>query len=360
MSIDGHSFDATNLLARDSKTAGANDSGKTERTVPEAFHISAKLDRVVLREGVALSSLALDAAGQGSVPGSFAMNAALSKTASLTGGIANGDGGKHLRIAAGDAGLIARGLFGFTSVKGGTLALDVQLPAAAKTNVPPPDYSGTLTLSKVTIVNQPFLTRLFSAGSFDGLADLMRGQGIVIDKLDVPFAVHGAVLDIHDLRAAGPSVGITADGYYDLRSNQIALQGALVPVYGINSVLGSIPVLGNVFVSKKGEGVFGVTYSVSGDADQPNVSVNPLSVLGARHSAPAVPQQHSHGTGGAGTGNSPGLRQGTINRPQTGLMRMCFLRPTDNLITPSGERSPNPTAALTSATAMSFTRSPPP
>jgi hypothetical protein len=44
-------------------------------------------------------------------------------------------------------------------------------------------------------------------------------------------------------------------------------------------VLGAIPVLGNVFVSKKGEGLFGVTYKASGDADEPQVAVNPLSVL---------------------------------------------------------------------------------
>jgi hypothetical protein len=57
------------------------------------------------------------------------------------------------------------------------------------------------------------------------------------------------------------------------------LKGTLVPLFGINSVLGAIPLLGDVLVSKKGEGVFGMTYSISGNADRPNVGVNPLSVL---------------------------------------------------------------------------------
>ena len=53
----------------------------------------------------------------------------------------------------------------------------------------------------------------------------------------------------------------------------------MAPVYGLNGLLGAIPVLGDVFVSKKGEGLFGMTYSVHGDLDHPQVSTNPLSVL---------------------------------------------------------------------------------
>jgi hypothetical protein len=136
-----------------------------------------------------------------------------------------------------------------------------------------------VTIDDFTIVNQPFLARMFSSGSFGGFADLLRGQGIVIDKLQLPFAVHGDVFDIHDARAAGPSLGVTADGYVDRRNNQLALKGALAPLYGINSVLGAIPIVGQVLVSKKGEGIIGMTYSATGAADQPQVSMNPLSVL---------------------------------------------------------------------------------
>jgi hypothetical protein len=44
-------------------------------------------------------------------------------------------------------------------------------------------------------------------------------------------------------------------------------------------MLGVIPVLGDLLVSKKGEGIFGITYSAHGDADQPDISVNPLALL---------------------------------------------------------------------------------
>jgi hypothetical protein len=123
------------------------------------------------------------------------------------------------------------------------------------------------------------LARLFTAGSLGGLANLMQGQGIVVDTLEVPYSSRNGVISVHDVRATGPALGVTADGYIDRPKNSIALKGSLVPLFGINSVLGNIPLLGNLLTSKEGEGVFGMTYSVTGNADEPSVSVNPLSAL---------------------------------------------------------------------------------
>ena len=55
--------------------------------------------------------------------------------------------------------------------------------------------------------------------------------------------------------------------------------GVLVPSYTVNSILGDIPLLGDVIVGKKGEGVFALNYSVKGPFAKTQVSVNPLSAL---------------------------------------------------------------------------------
>jgi hypothetical protein len=52
-----------------------------------------------------------------------------------------------------------------------------------------------------------------------------------------------------------------------------------VPAYTINSVLGNIPLLGTLLVGRKGEGVFAINFRVSGPAEDPSVSVNPLTAL---------------------------------------------------------------------------------
>ena len=59
----------------------------------------------------------------------------------------------------------------------------------------------------------------------------------------------------------------------------IGLSGTMVPAYGINSMLGAVPILGDILASRKGEGVFGVTYAMKGPLDDPTLTVNPLSVL---------------------------------------------------------------------------------
>jgi hypothetical protein len=292
--INGHSADGTALGRKSPGSSATAKSGANESAEP--FHVSARLDRLVLREGMSLSPFALDVSGVGNRPRTMALSANLSKSAQVTANITSSDSGRKVVLASNDAGLFLKGLFGFTSVKSGQLEMNAAMPPM---NAIPrkggPDFSGEVVIHNCTVVNQALLTRLFSSGSLTGFVDLMRGQGIAIDTLDVPFQVSGNVIDIHDARASGPSIGITTDGYVDRTNDQIALQGAIAPLYGLNGVLGSIPVLGNVFVSKKGEGIFGVTYRATGNADEPQITVNPLAIL-----APGIFRRIFEGTAPSG------------------------------------------------------------
>ena len=285
ITLRGRSLDGSRLAGEGGKGNGAEgtDNGKSELPIDGPFHISAQLDRVMLREGVAVAPFSLDVSGVSDRPSALSLNGSLSKTATIAGEIASGESGRHLTFSTNDAGLLAKGLFGFSSLKGGRIDLTAAL--SGKSTDPgskesaTPDYQGKLSAREFKILNQPFLTRLFSAGSLDGMANLMKGEGIAVDKLDVPFSSRGGVIDVKGARATGPAIGFTADGYIDRPKDAIALKGTLVPLFGLNSVLGSIPIVGQVLVSKKGEGVFGMTYSIHGNADQPDIDINPLSVL---------------------------------------------------------------------------------
>jgi hypothetical protein len=186
-------------------------------------------------------------------------------------------------LVSSDVGLLARGLFGFASMKGGKLDMQVTLHGPASdppANDPAAnDYQGIVKLKDFRLLNQPLLARLFSAGSLIGFGNLLQGQGIAIDELRIPFSSRNGVLAVTGVRATGPAIGVSAEGYIDRPKNEIALKGTLVPLFGINSVLGLIPLLGDLLVSKPGEGIIGMTYSVAGNADEPKVSVNPLSMV---------------------------------------------------------------------------------
>lgn len=278
LAITGHSADGTGLGRHD---FGNQDEPKPAKPSVAPFHITVRLDRVIMRDGVTIAPFALDTSGAGDKPQSLSMSGTIGKSGTLSANLAMNNGMRQIKFTATDAGDLIKGLFGFGSIHGGTLEMKANLSPQEKVapGKPPVDYTGSIVIKDMKVTNQPFLARLFSAMSFGGLFDLLRGQGISVDKLEVPFRMHGGVLDIHDASATGPSLGMSADGYLDRRSSKIALEGAIAPLQGINSVLGAIPLVGDVLVSKKGEGVLGVSYKISGNADEPEISVNPLSVF---------------------------------------------------------------------------------
>jgi hypothetical protein len=283
--VRGRSLDGSRIGHSGAENGGGNASAAAapKDDMPQGiFHLSVRLDRLALRDGVALAPFSLETSGAGGRLASLALSGNLSRTATVTGDMEAVAGNRRLILTAGDTGLLTRGLFGFTSMKGGKLTLALTLPGKASDAASPPgapDYQGTLTVNDFMVVNQPFLSRLFAAGSLTGFANLMQGEGISIEKMEVPFSSRNGVIAVHDAVAHGRAIGATADGYIDRPRDTIALKGSLVPAYGLNSVLGNIPVLGDLLVSKKGEGIFGVTYSARGDAEQPDISVNPLAVL---------------------------------------------------------------------------------
>ncbi len=281
--LRGHSLDGSMIGRTAGKTdsAAGNGAAAHDETPAGPFHISARLDRLAMRDGVTIAPFNLELSGIGNRPSALSLSGSLGK-APIGGNIEMTAAGRKFTIEAEDAGQLIKGLFAFPSIRGGKLKLVADLPGRAgdpEAGGTTPDYQGTLNIDDFQVVNQPLLTRLFSAGSLTGLTDLMGGEGISVDDLSVPFSSKNNVIGVHDAHARGPAIGVTADGYIDRPKDQVALKGSLVPAYGLNSVLGNIPLLGDVLVSKKGEGVFGVTYSVTGNADQPKIDVNPLSVL---------------------------------------------------------------------------------
>lgn len=82
-----------------------------------------------------------------------------------------------------------------------------------------------------------------------------------------------------EARATGPGLGVTTTGEVNTQAKTLALSGTLAPAYGVNAVLGNIPLLGDVLVSRKGEGIVGFTYTLEGPIAKPRAFVNPLSAL---------------------------------------------------------------------------------
>lgn len=78
-------------------------------------------------------------------------------------------------------------------------------------------------------------------------------------------------MEIRDGSAVGPSLGISGAGTYRAKGQVLDLQGTISPIYMLNGI-------GQIF-SKRREGLFGFNYRMTGVAEDPKVSVNPLSIL---------------------------------------------------------------------------------
>ncbi len=128
----------------------------------------------------------------------------------------------------------------------------------------------------------PVLTKILTLASLQGIADILSGEGITFQELEMNFKNKGNSMTIDEIYAIGPSISILMEGYVE-KKKLISLRGTLVPATTINKFIGSLPVLGKVLVgSKTGEGVFGVSFKIKGPPKKLETTVNPIKTLTPR------------------------------------------------------------------------------
>jgi hypothetical protein len=136
-----------------------------------------------------------------------------------------------------------------------------------------------VTMNDVRLKNAPAAAQLFALASLQGLADVLNGDGIMFTSVEAPLKMHDKRVDIVGVRASGPAMGFTSRGWFVPSTSDISLDGVLVPSFGVNSLLGGLPIIGDLFVSRQGEGVFATTYSARGSLYKMRINANPLAMV---------------------------------------------------------------------------------
>ena len=281
VTIEGQALDVRHLTGLD--RTGAAPAEIQNPAPQDPISVNAQVQRLILSQRATIRNVAMSIAFErNNRLSAFELQSDTPGMGKLTGHMSVVKGTRNLELEAGNAGALIDNLLDFSSIRGGTLSARVDFPEPGfalirRTSIP--DYEGTVTLSNIVLTNQPFLARLFAAGSLDGPLRLLQGDGISLTNAVIPFNARGRVITIGDGRAAGNAIGGSFTGIYDRNTRKIAVSGTLVPIFGLNSVLGAIPLLGDVLVSKKGEGILGLTYELKGDIAEPAINVNPLSIL---------------------------------------------------------------------------------
>ena len=178
-------------------------------------------------------------------------------------------------------------LAGYDNAAGGRLRIDATAPAVGVEGA----VEGEVVARDFVVERMPLLARVLAAGSLEGLAGLLSGEGINFERLDGDFVWQDGALEMRRARVVGPSLGVTWTGLVDFEAPRLDVDGTILPSYGVNSVLGSVPVFGELFTGREGEGVIGVTFSAAGPFEETRVTANPLSAL-----APGVFRRMFEGT----------------------------------------------------------------
>ena len=201
------------------------------------------------------------------------------------------DGGKPLEVelhqgeprqlvaTTDDAGQAFRLVDFYPSLVNGRLRLEVNLDgrgAAEKT--------GLLRVERFRILGDPIVSEVLRFDETHPPIDHARSQRVVrqvfdFDWMRVPFSVGHGQFVMGESEIRGPLVGATMRGKADIRSRQVNIGGTYVPLQGLNSAVGIIPGLGQLLAGPRGEGVLGITFAIRGPMNQPQVLVNPLSLV---------------------------------------------------------------------------------
>ncbi|WP_235216131.1 DUF3971 domain-containing protein [Ruegeria halocynthiae] len=247
----------------DLRKAGFGTSSASSGSSGPGPKLDVVLDRLQITEKIALTGFRGAFQTTGGVNGAFSAN--INSGTAVRGQVIPRSGRSAVTLTSGDAGGVLRSAGLITQARGGSLDLQLE-PVGA-----PGNYDVILKIANTRIKDAPAMAALLNAISLVGLVNEMAGQGIFFSTIESRMRITPTDVKVLSGSAVGPSMGLSFDGTVDTVAGMLNISGAISPIYLVNAI-------GSVF-TKKGEGVIGFNYTLTGPLKTPKVSVNPLSGL---------------------------------------------------------------------------------
>ena len=146
-----------------------------------------------------------------------------------------------------------------------------------------------LTIENFKVIKAPAFAKLLTLADLSGFADLLSGQGMTFDILEIKMQDDDSVTTIDEILALGSSVSLEMSGYVEKKSGLVSLSGTLVPAKTLNLLISKIPIIGGILVgTKSGDGIFGVSFKMKGWPGKIKTSINPIKSLTPRFITRAI------------------------------------------------------------------------
>ena len=243
---------------------GQGDGGQGAAARRDRGPASLVLDRLQITDEIALTNFRAELELANGARGDF--SGRVNGGEAIAGRVTPQGGRSAFRIRSNNAGNVLGAAGLLQEARNGTLDLTL-LPGQA-----PGTYEGRLEMrGGMRLKNAPAMAALLNSISVVGLLEQLGGEGIHFEAVDARFQLSPERVTLYSGSAVGASMGISMDGYFDMRGGVMDMQGVISPFFMVNAV-------GGLF-TRRGEGLFGFNYTLRGRASDPQVSVNPLSAL---------------------------------------------------------------------------------
>lgn len=273
--VSGNVLDARPLIKQftsDVETA-------TRTTGSDAISVSADVKSLTGFHDERVSNLKLDYSAAGSRVNGLKVSAVASSGGAITISNTTGGGRRALDLKSADAGAILRFLDIYEHMEGGAISLALSGGDSGP-------MRGKADAHDFFVVNEPKLASIVStapAGGSRSLNEAVKGD---IDTSRVKFE-RGYVeiekgrgyVKIANGLLRGPLIGTTFQGTLYDRDDNMDMTGTFMPAYGINRIFGELPIVGALLGNGRDRGLIGVTYRLKGNANKPDLDINPLSVI---------------------------------------------------------------------------------
>lgn len=272
LTIEGEQLDLKPVLRRFFNLGRDANAGASEDLEDQIFSVSVDLDRALGYYGVAAFNVDLDISVRGEQLRRVNMAAQFAGGRSASATTNPLPSGRVISYATNDLGEMLRFIGVYPRMVGGEGSMVMRYDEETRTD------TGEFVLRDFAIVDEDNLDAI--VGSHDESRQALEGaSGIEFDYGRAEFVRFPDRIEVVEAAVYGDMVGGTIRGNVLTEAGQYDLAGTYVPLFGINNFFQQIPILGPILGGREGEGLIGVTFAIRGPLDDPQLLVNPASIL---------------------------------------------------------------------------------
>lgn len=269
--LTGGAADIRPALVRAKSGSGSTDSS--------SIKVNARLDRVTGFNGEVLSNVSFLYSARGQQIDDIDLSAVTGSGQAVVAKMAKSGADNILELTTGDAGSLARFADIYRNMRGGLMNLRLRDRGARS-------WRGAVDVRKFSLVGEQRLQSMVSTPAGQDGRSLNQAVRRDIDvstaQFDRGFAqlfLDQGTIRVESGVLRGVDVGATFQGTVRDSRDRMDMTGTFMPAYGLNRLFGELPLIGVLLGNGRDRGLLGITFKLTGQFTQPQLTINPLSII---------------------------------------------------------------------------------